>query len=44
LAGKSQRIIALRDNQIVDLDIEEGLACQKELNYELLDAEQMMAI
>jgi 6-phosphofructokinase 1 len=44
LAGKSQRIIALRDNQIVDLDIEEGLSCQKELNYELLEAEQTMAI
>lgn len=44
LQGKSQRIIALRDNRIVDLDIEEALACRKELNYELLSTEQMMSI
>ena len=44
MAGKSQRIIALRDNKIVDIDIEEGLACQKDLNYDLLATEQMMSI
>ena len=42
--GKAQRVIALKDNSIVDIDIEEALAMTKGLDEQLLSAEQMMSI
>jgi 6-phosphofructokinase 1 len=42
--GKSKRVIVLQHNQIVDIDIEEGLSQKKNLNAQLLDAERAIAI
>ena len=44
LDGKSQRIIVLRDNKIIDIDIEEGLKSTKSLDMELLENCRMMSI
>lgn len=44
MEGKSQRIVALRNNQITDLDIEEALSMEKPLNALLMEAEQTISI
>ena len=44
MEGKSQRIIVLRDSEIMDIDIEEGLNCEKELDLELLNNCRKMSI
>lgn len=44
MEGKTQRIIVLRDNKIVDIDIEEGLQCEKALDMELLENCRLMSI
>ena len=44
IAGKSQRVVALRNNEVTDLDIEEALAITKPLNEQLLNAEQIISI
>ena len=44
MAGKTQRIIVLRDNKIMDIDIEEGLQCQKGLDLNLLEHCREMSI
>lgn len=43
-AGKSNRVIIFSDNQVSDLDIEEGLSRQKDLEQDLFRAQQMVAI
>ena len=42
--GKTQRIIVLCDNKVVDIDIEEGLKCTKTLDVELLENCRKMSI
>ena len=37
LEGKSNRIVCLRDNNIVDIDIEEGLEMKKELPRDMME-------
>lgn len=37
LEGKSNRIVCMQNNQVVDVDIEEGLAMKKELPQEMID-------
>lgn len=44
IEGKTNRVIALEDNQIVDIDIEEGLSKKKDLNQCLFEAQQTVAI
>ena len=44
MAGKTQRVIVLRDNKIIDIDIEEGLQCQKDLDRNLLEQCRRMSI
>ena len=44
MEGKSNRVIVFDDNQVTDLDIEEGLARQKDLNQCLFEAQQTVAI
>ncbi len=44
MAGKTQRIIVLRDNQVEDVDIEEGLQCEKSLDFRLLENCREMSI
>ena len=44
MEGKTQRIIVMKDNKIVDIDIEEGLQCEKSLDFDLLDKCRMMSI
>lgn len=36
LEGKSNRVIAMRDDKIVDIDIEEGLSMKKELSKDII--------
>ena len=43
LAGKSQRIVALRDNKVCDIDIEEALAMEKPLSEQLVRAEELIS-
>ena len=42
--GKTNRVVVFDDNQVTDLDIEEGLARQKDLNQCLFEAQQTVAI
>ena len=42
--GKTNRVIVFQDNQIVDMDIEEGLEMKKDLNQCLFEAQQTVAI
>ncbi len=42
--GKSNRVIVFDDNQVTDLDIEEGLSRKKDLNQCLFEAQQTVAI
>ena len=42
--GKTNRVIVFDNNQVTDLDIEEGLARQKDLNQCLFEAQQTVAI
>ena len=42
--GKTQRIIVLRDDKVIDIDIEEGLQCTKSLDVELLTNCRKMSI
>ena len=42
--GKTNRVIVFDNNQVTDLDIEEGLARQKDLNQALFEAQQTIAI
>ena len=42
--GKSNRVIVLDNNQVTDLDIEEGLSRKKDLNQCLFEAQQTIAI
>lgn len=42
--GKSNRVIVFDDNRVTDLDIEEGLARKKDLEQDLFEAEQTVAI
>ena len=44
LEGRSQRIVALRDNRVTDLDIEEALGMTKSLNEQLLRSEETTTI
>lgn len=44
MAGKTQRIIVSRDNKIIDIDIEEGLQCKKDLDMALLEHCREMSI
>ena len=37
LEGKSNRIVCMQDNKVIDVDIEEGLAMKKELPQEVID-------
>ncbi|MCQ5130180.1 6-phosphofructokinase [Butyricicoccus faecihominis] len=43
-AGKTNRVIVFDDNRVTDLDIEEGLARQKDLEQDLFLAQQTVAI
>ena len=43
-AGKTNRVIVFDDNRVTDLDIEEGLARQKDLEQDLFVAQQPVAI
>ena len=43
-AGKTNRVIVFDDNRVTDLDIEEGLARQKDLEQDLFVAQQTVAI
>ena len=42
--GKTQRIIVLRDDKVIDIDIEEGLQCTKSLDMKLLENCRKMSI
>ena len=42
--GKTNRVIVFDDNRVTDLDIEEGLARQKDLEQDLFVAQQTVAI
>ena len=42
--GNSNRIIAFKDNQVVDLDIEEALKMQKTLPEELIELSKMLSL
>ena len=42
--GKTNRVVVFDNNQVTDLDIEEGLARQKDLNQCLFEAQQTVAI
>ena len=43
-SGKTNRVVVFDNNQVTDLDIEEGLARQKDLNQCLFEAQQTVAI
>jgi 6-phosphofructokinase 1 len=44
LEGKSNRIVCMRDHQIVDVDIEEGLAMTKELPKQLVELAKKLSV
>ena len=44
MEGKTNRVIVSDDNQITDLDIEDGLSRNKDLNQCLFEAQQTVAI
>lgn len=44
LDGKSKRVVALKDNKIVDYDIDEALAMTKEISPELLEIAKILSI
>ena len=44
LAGKTQRIIVLRDDKVIDIDIEDGFLCKKSLDMKLLENCRRMSI
>ena len=43
-SGKTNRVIVFDDNRVTDLDIEEGLSRKKDLEQDLFQAEQTVAI
>ena len=44
LAGKSNRVIAMRDNKIIDIDIEEGLAMKKDISEDLVKLSKVLSV
>lgn len=44
LAGKSNCVIALRDDKIVDIDIEEGLAMKKDISEDLIALSKALSV
>lgn len=42
--GKANRVVVFDDNRVTDIDIEEGLSRQKDLEQDLFEAEQTVAI
>ena len=44
MEGKTNRVVVFDDNQVTDLDIEEGLSRHKDLNQCLFEAQQTVAI
>lgn len=44
LAGKSNRLICERDNKIVDIDIEEGLAMKKDISEDLVKLTKVLSV
>ena len=44
MEGKTNRVVVSDDNQVIDIDIEEGLSRQKDLNQCLFEAQQTVAI
>lgn len=44
LAGKSNRVICLKDNKIIDIDIEEGLAMKKDVSDELVKLTKVLSV
>lgn len=44
MEGKTNRVVVSNDNQVTDIDIEEGLSRKKDLNQCLFEAQQTVAI
>ena len=44
LQGKQNRIVCMRDNKVVDVDIEEGLNMKKEISQEMIELAKKLAI
>ena len=44
MEGKTNRVVGFDNNQVTDLDIEEGLSRDKDLNQCLFEAQQTVAI
>lgn len=44
LEGKSDRIVCMQNNQIVDIDIEEGLAMKKNVSEELIELSKKLSV
>ena len=44
LEGKSNRVIALKDNKIIDIDIEEGLAMKKDISEDLVKLSKVLSV
>lgn len=44
LAGKSNRVIALKDSKIIDIDIEEGLAMKKDISEDLVKLSKVLSV
>ena len=43
IEGRAGRVVVMQKGEIVDLDIEEGLAQTKDLDQALFEAQQMVA-
>lgn len=44
LAGKSNRVICLKDDKIIDIDIEEGLAMKKDISEDLVNLTKVLSV
>ena len=44
LSGKSNRVICLKDDKIIDIDIEEGLAMKKDVSDELVKLTKVLSV
>ena len=44
LEGKSNRIVCMRDNHIIDVDIEEGLQTTKTVDAEMVELAKKLSV
>ena len=44
IAGKSARVVGMKDNKIIDMDIEEALSMEKEFDVDIYEMAKVLSI